>query len=463
MKKVSIFVFFIMAAIIFLSIASFELLNISPQSAMAIEEDQGDKVSINTKNPQAKNYTVFTKSISVNDTASYSDSSIIRKMKPLLNNIPLGGTTYKSAIPTWSSLQVFLRQAGPYLTKSTITDNASNQNWTDPTIHYPQYTYNKKVSFVEPTFTYAAYSNASFYNFYKKYHTILDDNINRTITTDINLLKNRPVPHGPFPYFAHAQRLSIPYRDYFNILQQHVKYIVPFVTNLTDADVHEGRIFTTDGRNAYDVLFLFHNEYVTELEYENLKQFVSNGGTIVFSEADILTTEVSYNKTNDSITLVKGHSWKFNGKGATPSIHERWLNESKDWIGSNFFAVPSYYKVYFRNNPFNYTHSEEQYVSSPNAKILINYETSYSSKQYPNATIATYYMDYGKGRIINLGIWGHTLVNNKPFLNYLDTTIIPFAFDQLYSIFQKMVSLDANVKDDTFTSYFYTYTHHKAH
>jgi hypothetical protein len=347
MKRNFIFVFFVIAANIFLFIASLEFLNVNLHKVMATVEDQGVKVSI-------------TNSIAINN-----------------NN-----------------------------------------------------TYNKKVAFVEPTFTYAAYSDASFYNFYKKYHPILDDNVNRTIRTDIDLLKNRPVPHGLFPYFAHPQRLSIPYIDYFNILLQHVKYVVPFVTNLTDADVHEDRIFTADGRNAYDVLFLFHNEYVTDLEYNNLKQFVNNCGNIVFAEANILTTEVSYNKTNDTITLVKGHSWKFNGKGATPSIHERWLNENKEWMGSNFFAVPSYYKVYFRNNPFNYTHSEEQYVSNPNATILINYENSYSSKEYPNDTIATYYMDYGKGRIINLGIWGHTLVNNNAFLNYLDTTIIPLALDQ---------------------------------
>ena len=77
--------------------------------------------------------------------------------------------------------------------------------------------------------------------------------------------------------------------------------------------------------------------------------------------------------------------------------------------------------------PFNYTHSEEQYVTNPRAKILINYETTYSSEDYPNPTIATYYMDYKKGRIINLGIWGHTLVDNKAFLNYFDNTIIPLA------------------------------------
>jgi hypothetical protein len=311
--------------------------------------------------------------------------------------------------------------------KSTITDNLGNQNWTDIAFASSGNKYNKKIAFVEPTFTYAAYQSGSFYDFYKKYNYVLDTD-NKTITTDLGLLKNKHIPHGPFPYFEHPQYLDIPYIDYFKVLQDHVKRVDPFVTNLTDVDVHEGKIFQANGSNAYDVLFLFHNEYVTASEYNNLRQFVSNGGTIVFTDANELFAEVSYNKTNDSITLVKGHYWKYaDGIGASPSISERWLNESKEWHGSNFFDVPSNYKVYFRNNPFNYTHTEEQYVTNPRAKILINYDTSYSSEDYPNATIATYYMDYMKGRVINLGIWGHTLVDNNAFLNYFDNTIIPLA------------------------------------
>jgi YVTN family beta-propeller protein len=292
----------------------------------------------------------------------------------------------------------------------------------------PTHKYHKTIAFIEPTFTYAAYQKGSFYNFYDKYQNATDA-VNKTITTDLDMLKNKPIPHGPFQYFNDPPDfLSIPYIDYFKVLQDHVKRVDPFVTNLTDVDVHEGNIFRNDGSNAYDVLFMFHNEYVTASEYNNLRQFVSNGGTIIFTDANIFFAEVSYNKTNDSITLARGHYWKFvDGIGATRSVSERWLNENKEWMGSNFFDVPSNYKIYFRNNPFNYTHSEEQYVTNPNAKILINYETTYSSEKYPNPTIATYYMYYGKGRVINLGIWGHTLVNNKAFLNYFDHNIIPLA------------------------------------
>ena len=63
---------------------------------------------------------------------------------------------------------------------------------------------NKTIAFVENTFTYAAYRNGSFYDFYKKYIPITErPSTISTITTDLNLLKNRPIPHGPFAYYAH--------------------------------------------------------------------------------------------------------------------------------------------------------------------------------------------------------------------------------------------------------------------
>jgi len=369
-----------------------------------------------------------------------------------------GTGKYRLATPViegnWSRwlFPVILNETGSYVVKARVTTNAGDQNWADLKIHLPARIYNKTVAFVEPTFTYAAYRSGSFYDFYQKYSFKDAWSANKTVTTDLNLLKNRPIPHGPFPYFTHPQILDVPYLDYFKLLLQHVKEDVPSVTNLTDVDVHQGKIFQANGSNAYDVLFLFHNEYASASEYNNLRHFVSNGGTIVFTEGNILFAEVGYNNSNDSITLVKGHYWKLNDTGATPSVGERFLNENKEWMGSNFFDVPSSVKVYFRNNPFNYTHTEEQYVTNPKAKILINYETTYSSVKYPKPTVAAYYMDYGKGRVINLAIWGHTLVDNKAFLNYFDNTIIPLAFGSPVDIAQRQVSSNVTVNSRSNTS-----------
>jgi hypothetical protein len=291
--------------------------------------------------------------------------------------------------------------------------------------------HDKRIAFIEPTFTYAAYRNGSFYNFYNLYSPTVYKDLYALITTDINLLKNRPIPHGPFPYYAHPNYLDIPYINYFNTIYQHVKKNSDHITNFTDVDVHEGKIFQQDGSNAYDILFLFHNEYATQTEYNNLKQFVFNGGTIVFTDANILYAEVSYNKTTDSISLVDGHDWTIEGETAHKGLGERWLHDNKEWMGSNFLDIDSDKKLYFKNNPFNYTHTEEQYVTNPKAKILLDYKAYNFTNGYHNETIATYEMNYGKGKVINLGIWGHTLTTNTAFLNYFDKVILPIAFSPI--------------------------------
>ena len=119
------------------------------------------------------------------------------------------------------------------------------------------------------------------------------------------------------------------------------------MVNLTDVDVDQGKIFNEDGRNAYDILILLHNEYVTQTEYDNLKKFVSSGGTIVFTEGNVLYAEVKYNSTSNTISLVKGHDWEFDGKSANNSVGERWVEENKEWMGSIFPRYSSYENIIF--------------------------------------------------------------------------------------------------------------------
>jgi len=75
-------------------------------------------------------------------------------------------------------------------------------------------------------------------------------------------------------------------------------------------------------------------------------------------------------------------------------------------MGSNFLDVSFFKPLCFGFNPFNYTHYEEQHLTNPNATVLIDYEAYGLPEEYRNATRATYYMDYGFGRVIHLGIWG---------------------------------------------------------
>ena len=296
----------------------------------------------------------------------------------------------------------------------------------------------KRIALVENKFTYAAYQNNSFYNFYSIYSPQLYGNSSSyldynwthfDVKTNLDLLKDRPIPYGPFRYYSYPEYLTIPYKFWFDSVYKYVSDLHFLVNNLTDMDVHDGKIFNANGSNAYDVLFLFHNEYVTQVEYDNLKKFVGNGGIIVFTQANALFAEVSYKQANNSISLVKGHSWEVDGNNAKGSVSERWVQESRNWIGSNFLDIPSSYQVYYRNNPFDIIHNEEAYIINPNASVLIDYKAYNLTKQYFNATVAAYEMDYKKGKIIHLGIWSHTVYKNPIFEEFFNNDILPLALN----------------------------------
>jgi hypothetical protein len=60
-------------------------------------------------------------------------------------------------------------------------------------------------------------------------------------------------------------------------LSKNIQSIIPRakIAMLTDADVDVGHIFTGKNNvNKYDVLIIGHQQYVTQSEYHNLRQFV---------------------------------------------------------------------------------------------------------------------------------------------------------------------------------------------
>jgi hypothetical protein len=218
---------------------------------------------------------------------------------------------------------------------------------------------------------------------------------------------------------------------------------------LTDGDVDNGIIFEkNDGRsdlitinssssagssnstnnyiNAYDVIVLGHQEYVTQREYDNLKQFVANGGTLIILDGNVFYAQVRYDRNTYTITLVKGHGWAFNGKSAWRSVSERWAKETSQWLGSNYLCYSC--DIRFTNDPFEYRHHEEQYITNPNDIILMNYNASLS--HYPiqmRPVIATYELNYQKGKVIALGIYSDDIISNGRFDRFFDSILLQYA------------------------------------
>ena len=342
------------------------------------------------------------------------------------NSIASASTLTSSALSITKSMRnlnetVPEPRESPYIAQNNsyvFSQNKTEISTPNNNSHTGDFGKGVNIAVVMPTFTAAAYTNA-FYVFYNKYI-----NVTRgvNITTDLNLLSSK-VTNEPS---SSASGLAMLY------LLGNLKWITPDsnVDFHTDQDVDAGSIFQANGSNAYDVIILGHQEYVTQKEYDNFKQFVGNGGTMIILDGNVFYAEVKHDNNTDTVTLVKGHSWAYNGKSAWRSVDERWKNETAQWVGSNYISGISK----FANNPFDYLPHEEEYTTNPKDVILLNYNAtipSNISRDISNKTgsivVATYELNYLKGKVIALGFYSDDIITNGSFDRYFDSLLLQYA------------------------------------
>ncbi|MGB9169246.1 MAG: N,N-dimethylformamidase beta subunit family domain-containing protein [Nitrososphaeraceae archaeon] len=270
------------------------------------------------------------------------------------------------------------------------------------------------MALVKPTFTDAAY-HSSFYNFYRMYDHVPNDS---NVTSNLNLLSSK---------ISTNQEGAI--SNVFAILDlvKNLKWVTnnSNITVLSDQNIDSKSIFDKNGPNLYGVIILGHQEYVTQEEYNTLKEFVSNGGTIILLDGNVFYAQVKYDNKTNQITLGKGHGWAFNGKSAWKSVDERWKNETSKWVGSNYLCAICH--ISYLNNPFGYIHHEEQYVTDPKDIILLSYPFHGSYPGMPKkVVIATYELNYKKGKVIALGIYSDDIINNGYFDRFFDSILVKY-------------------------------------
>jgi hypothetical protein len=297
-----------------------------------------------------------------------------------------------------------------------------------------------RIAIVEPTFTEAAYNNA-FYIFYDKY-----DSVSKrvTVTTDLNYL------HSSLDILnKQPTKLSMSNIRSISILKNLIEHVLPnsTITTIKDQNINDGILFLNGTTNAYDILFVLHEEYLTQKMYDSFKHFVANGGTVVFLDGNIFYAKVDYD--NNTITLIKGHRWEFDGHVARKSVDEYWLNQTKEWVGGNYWESKLDDKVYFKNNIFNYplpgvgneteigdkiyvnnkifnyTHWEETYVNNPKDVIILDYGADYTTYKVQHK-VATYVLLYGKGEVVNFGLYTEKILKNERFQKFFESVITTY-------------------------------------
>ena len=396
-------------------------------------------------------------SIKVNGKALYATAASARSTNKLITATVLPSTT-----PSSKALQSVTRSSSSTLIVKIKAGNSNNLTkghsfLLDTNLHHNNPSKGKStitstfknavhntakfdrkinIAFIKPSFTAAAYDN-SFYDFYTLYK---DTPAGKSVATNLNLLTSKVTT---LTTDSSSPALAMLY------LSKNIKSLLPGSNTviLTDADVDGGNIFTAKNKsNKYDILIIGHQEYVTQQEYDNLKQFVAGGGTMIVLDGNIFYAEVKYDRNTQTVTLVKGHGWSFNGMYALKSVAERWKDETSQWVGSNYLCYRC--GITFDNDPFKYKQHEEQYITNHKDRILFNYNalmpkqlklssaqpssslsstTTTTAAEQGKHIIATYELSYRKGKVIVIGIYSDDIITNSKFDKYFYTLLLRYA------------------------------------
>ena len=148
---------------------------------------------------------------------------------------------------------------------------------------------------------------------------------------------------------------------------------------------------------------------------------------MILLDGNVFFAEVKYNPHTKTESLVKGHWWAFNGKSAWRSIGERWANETSQWVGSNYLCYRCVSA--FGNDPFEYRPHEEQYISNHNDSILLDYDAVIGKNKIDNRqpTIASYELNYQRGKVVALGIFSDDVIDNATFNKFFDRLLTKYA------------------------------------
>ena len=408
--------------------ASFgDIVNLSNYSGLAVDPQiavsQNNNVYVVWTNNFQEKYGQTYLRTSTNNSASFGDIINLSNYSGLAVDPQIAVSQNNNVYVVWTNNTtgnediLFSR----YVDNDKICNSSDFVNQSPSTDSYGGFNFNTtrplNIGIVQATFTDAAYDK-SFYMFYEIYEDHFRKSDNSSFSKYTDLLSSRV--SNPANWSGIDQ------------IAKHLKWLNPEsnIDVLGDQDIHNGtRLFDPNGTNNYDILILEHQEYVSQEEYDNLKKYVSSGGLLVLLNGNVFFGEVKYDERTSILTFVKGHGFTFDGDTAWRSVKERWAKENTEFIGSNYKCCFGW-DFTFHNDPFGITHVEEQYITNPKAEILLDYNATVDRPD-EKFTIATYVLEYKKGKILTLGIWTvNKLFENERFLRFFDSLLFQYLFTE---------------------------------
>lgn len=270
-----------------------------------------------------------------------------------------------------------------------------------------------RVAVVKPVFTATAYS--SFYKFYNK-HAFTPNG--QEVTSDLERLNATLV--GGWGWSDGLWR-------FLNSREAGRNGLVPdrTLTVLTDVSVTEGQLFDDKNANRFDVVVLGFTEYVTSQQYSAYKHFVANGGRLVLMDATNFIAEVRYHPHTRHLSLARGHGWGFDGKKAWRDVFERWGEQNRNWVASNYCCGSNGYNGALVNgtHPISralreqfgprvfrtYSGHEENRVTNMTGTIIL--ARWVQSSPQTQDLIAAYLHHYLNGTVIHIGVMSSDVVS----------------------------------------------------